>query len=63
SGAESPVSVPYGSEAEAYSEFMEAVVLGPGSIDQAHTVGEFVDVDQLERSVEVYGKMIERVCT
>jgi acetylornithine deacetylase len=62
SGAKEPVSVPYGSEAEAYSKFMEAVVLGPGSINQAHTVGEFVDLEQLERSVQVYGKMIEEVC-
>ncbi|MDA1142785.1 MAG: M20/M25/M40 family metallo-hydrolase [Planctomycetota bacterium] len=61
-GAKKPVSVPYGSEAEAYTKFMEAVVLGAGSIEQAHTVGEFIDIEQLERSAQVYGKLIERVC-
>ncbi len=32
----------------------EAVVLGPGSLDQAHTVDEFVERAQLLRATEIY---------
>jgi succinyl-diaminopimelate desuccinylase len=31
-----------------------SVVLGPGSIDQAHTVDEWVDLTEVERCVDVY---------
>jgi acetylornithine deacetylase len=29
-------------------------VFGPGSIDQAHTKDEWIEVDQLEKAGEVY---------
>ncbi|HMO19102.1 MAG TPA: M20/M25/M40 family metallo-hydrolase [Oligoflexia bacterium] len=57
------VTVPYGTEALFYGTKLPLVILGPGSIDQAHTVGEWIDISQLERSVNVYEKMIKRHCT
>lgn len=40
----------------------EMVVLGPGNIGVAHTVGEFVPVDELTQAVGVYVKMIGALC-
>ena len=31
-----------------------SVVIGPGSIDQAHTVDEWIDVEQLRQAAEIY---------
>jgi acetylornithine deacetylase len=54
--------VPYGTEAEAYQKFTQPVVLGPGSIDQAHTIGEWVSLKQLEDAVGIYSNLIETFC-
>ncbi len=57
------VAVPYGTEAPMYTQFgIPAVVLGPGSVEQAHIADEFVSTKELERAVSVYEKLIERVC-
>ena len=61
-GAERAVTVPYGTEAECYQKYMEAPVLGPGNIDQAHTVGEWIAVEQLWEAVEVYTRLIGELC-
>jgi acetylornithine deacetylase len=50
-----PVGVTYGTDASQFSEIgVPAVVLGPGSIAQAHTKDEWLALDQLHRGVEVY---------
>ncbi len=54
--------MPYGTEAECYQRYMDALVLGPGNIDQAHTVGEWIAVEQLHEAVEVYTRLIEELC-
>ena len=61
-GAQEAITVPYGTEAECYQAYMEALVLGPGSIEQAHTVGEWVEVAQLQEAVEVYTRLIGELC-
>ena len=61
-GAERAKTVPFGTEATVFQEFSELVVLGPGNIAQAHTVGEFIDVAQLQQSVDVYKQMIATFC-
>ena len=61
-GAAQAVTVPYGTEAECYQEYADALVLGPGNIAQAHTVGEWIAVDQLQEAVEVYSRLIEDLC-
>jgi acetylornithine deacetylase len=54
--------VPYGTEAECYQKYAEALVLGPGNIAQAHTVGEWIALKQLQEAVEVYTRLIEDLC-
>ncbi len=61
-GAERAVTVPYGTEALVYHPYLPLVILGPGNIAQAHTVGEWIDVAQLERAVTIYREMLERFC-
>ena len=61
-GAPRAVTVPYGTEASCYQAYMDALVLGPGNIDQAHTVGEWIAVEQLHGAVEVYSRLIGALC-
>ncbi|MCB0114673.1 MAG: M20/M25/M40 family metallo-hydrolase, partial [Caldilineaceae bacterium] len=61
-GVERAITVPFGTEAILYKEHMQCVVLGPGNIEQAHTIGEWIDVAQLEQAVDVYARMIEEIC-
>ena len=35
---------------------------GPGNIDQAHTIGEWIAVEQLHGTVGVYTRLIEDLC-
>jgi len=49
------VGVPFGTDAWALCEAgIPTVVFGPGSIDQAHTVDEWIALDQLEQTTEVF---------
>jgi len=38
-----------------------AVICGPGSIEQAHQTDEFVAVSELEKGVEVFGRLLQRL--
>lgn len=49
------MGVPYGTNAASIAAAgIPAAVLGPGSIAQAHTVDEWIAVEQLELAVEIY---------
>ena len=62
-GGIAPETVAFGTEAIVFeAKLPNQVVLGPGDIAQAHTVGEFIDVAQLEQAVGVYQRLIERAC-
>lgn len=61
-GATQPQAVPYGTEAVWYQAHSQTMVLGPGNIAQAHTKGEWIDLDQLTQAVEVYGGLIQCIC-
>ena len=52
-------AVAYGSDASKIAAIagVPAVVLGPGSIDQAHTADEWVPVDEVVRCAEVYAEI------
>jgi acetylornithine deacetylase len=53
------IGVAYGTDASEFSEAgIPAVVLGPGSIDQAHAADEWVEIAQLERAVTVYRALL-----
>ncbi|MDZ7686648.1 MAG: acetylornithine deacetylase [Gammaproteobacteria bacterium] len=41
---------------------METIVMGPGSIDQAHQPNEFVALPQLDRAVAIIRALITRYC-
>lgn len=50
-----PSGVPYGSDASKLSRSgVPSVVIGPGSIDQAHAAVEFVDCEEVERAFDFY---------
>src|SRR5690606_30717002 len=52
------IGVPYGTHASRTSAAgVPSVVFGPGSIAQAHTKDEFIEIDQLEQAAEVYYRL------
>lgn len=61
-GAARPETVPFGTEAAIYDDTCELVILGPGDIAQAHTIGEWIDTNQLRTAVDIYEKMVRRFC-
>ncbi len=55
-----PRSVAFATDAGLFArEGIPSLVLGPGSITQAHTEAEYVEVDQLERMVGVFEQIME----
>jgi acetylornithine deacetylase len=52
--------VGYGTHASTLSSVagIPSVVLGPGRIEQAHSADEWVDLDELESAVDVYGALM-----
>lgn len=61
-GKRKPKSVAYGTDGMIFGQNMELVVLGPGNIKQAHTIDEWIEIDQLHKGVDTFGKMIHRLC-
>jgi succinyl-diaminopimelate desuccinylase len=54
-GPHSAIGVPYGTNAtRTCGAGVPSVVFGPGSIQQAHTRDEYIDIAQLEKAAEVY---------
>ncbi|MEY4484382.1 MAG: hypothetical protein RL693_1834 [Verrucomicrobiota bacterium] len=53
--------VPFGSDASKLSrQGIPSLVIGPGSIDQAHAAVEYVELDQVEKALEFYRDFILR---
>lgn len=53
--------VPFGSDASKLArQGIPSLVVGPGSIDQAHAAVEFVELEQVERAFEFYRNFILR---
>ena len=53
------IGVPYGTDAQAFSlHQIPTVVLGPGSIDQAHTKDEWIELEQLTAAADLYYQLI-----
>lgn len=56
-------AVAFGTEAPYFSRLgMETVIIGPGSIDQAHQPDEFLPMDQIQPAIELIRNLIHRVC-
>ena len=61
-GATTPKSVCYGTDGVMFTELKQILVLGPGSIQQAHTDDEWISLDQLRRGTETFERLIRRWC-
>jgi succinyl-diaminopimelate desuccinylase len=60
-GPHAAVGVPYGTHAsQTCAAGVPSIVFGPGSIQQAHTRDEFIDIAQLEKAAEVYFQVCTR---
>jgi acetylornithine deacetylase len=58
-----PTSVAFATEAPFLSQLgMQTVVLGPGSIDQAHQPNEFVELRQIEPTIAILRGLIAKHC-
>ena len=63
-GPHAVVGVPYGTHAsQTCAAGVPSIVFGPGSIQQAHTKDEFIDIAQLEKAAEVYFQLCTRSVT
>jgi len=57
---DAPEGVPFGSDASKFGRAgVPAIIFGPGNIAEAHTAGEFLDLDELEKAYSVYRRLIE----
>lgn len=61
-GRAKPHTVPYGTDGITFGSHLPLVVCGPGDIAQAHTVDEWIAIEQLEQGTELYAKLIQRFC-
>lgn len=56
-------SVAFATEAPFLQQLgMQTVVLGPGSINQAHQPDEFISIDQIEPAVKIVQQLIQKLC-
>ncbi len=57
-------AVAFGTEAAFYQRAgMDVVILGPGSIAQAHQPDEYVALEQVDAGVDLLGRLIRQHCT
>ncbi len=61
-GRQQAKTVSYGTDGVCFSELKQILVLGPGSIEQAHTDDEWISLEQLAAGAAVYEQMIRRWC-
>lgn len=56
-------SVVFATEGPYFSQMgMETVVLGPGSIDVAHQPNEYIELEQIDKSISMYNSLIKNIC-
>ena len=55
-------TVSYGTDGVCFTELQQILVLGPGSIQQAHTDDEWIALSQLDAGTAVYEQMVRRWC-
>jgi acetylornithine deacetylase/succinyl-diaminopimelate desuccinylase-like protein len=56
-----PNILPAYTEADIYYRFyhIPTIILGPGKIEQAHQVPEFIECEQLHRAIQIYQKILD----
>ncbi|MFG0261686.1 MAG: M20/M25/M40 family metallo-hydrolase, partial [Novipirellula sp. JB048] len=52
----------YSTDGGQFHELTQRLVCGPGNIAQAHTVDEWISIDQLEQGATLYRRAIEHWC-
>ncbi len=58
-----PTSVAFGTEGPYFNSMgMETVVLGPGSIDQAHQQNEYLSLNSIQPTINILQKTIQKIC-
>jgi acetylornithine deacetylase len=56
-----PIGVPFCSDASKFGALgIPSLILGPGSIDQAHAADEFIECDQVTLAAEIYRRLLIR---
>jgi acetylornithine deacetylase len=55
-------TVAYGTDGGALGELHQKIVLGPGSIAQAHTDDEWISLEQVSRGADVYRRFLHEFC-
>lgn len=55
-------TVSYGTDGVMFSELKQILVLGPGSIQQAHRDDEFISLEQLRLGTDVFERLFRRWC-
>ena len=55
-------TVGYGTDGVCFTELKQILVLGPGSIQQAHTDDEWISLDQLSAGTDIYERLLHRWC-
>ncbi len=61
-GENQPEAVCYATDACALSALSQKIVCGPGEIAQAHTVDEFIEIEELNKGVQLYESAIRHWC-
>jgi acetylornithine deacetylase len=55
-------TVSYATDGGTFTEIENMIVFGPGSIEQAHTIDEWISIEQLSLATELYAKFIRHFC-
>ncbi len=55
-------TVPFATDGGTFTEVEKMIVFGPGSIAQAHTIDEWISIEQLSLATELYAKFIRHYC-
>lgn len=56
-------SVAFGTEAPYFNSMQtETIVIGPGSINQAHQPNEYLPIDQIDPTVQLLKGLIQKFC-
>lgn len=55
-------TVPFATDGGVFTELENIIVFGPGSIAQAHSIDEWISIEQLSLATELYAKFIRHFC-
>ena len=61
-GRDTAHTVGYGTDGVCFTDLKQILVLGPGSIQQAHTDDEWISLEQLTAGTDLYERMLRRWC-